>query len=168
MKVLYLHGYQGQPREQMIDYLENMGFEVIAPHIDYDNEIDVLINLLDKDYDAIVGNSLGGYIGYHLSEWKMVPAILVNPPMFMDLKLKVTQPTPEQIDKAQKGKHIMMGKKHIIVGMDDVVVNPFKVVEWFFENKPHANLKVVDGMGHNYEYKQLFENIDCIIGKWLI
>jgi len=152
----------------MIDYLENMGFDVIAPHIDYDHEPNVFIDLLEEEYDAIVGNSLGGYIGYYLSEWKMVPAVLVNPPLFMDLRLKVNQPTPEMIDKSQKGRHLSMGKKHIVVGMDDNVVDPFKVIEWLFENKPNADLKVVDGMGHNYEYKQLFENIDCIVGKWLI
>jgi predicted esterase YcpF (UPF0227 family) len=167
MKVLYLHGYQGQPRQQMIDHLEGMGFEVIAPHLDYDNEPDVFIKLLKEDYDCIVGNSLGGYIGYYLSEWKGVPSILINPPMYMNLKLQVNQPTAELIYGSRKSRNIVT-KKYIVVGMEDEVVNPFKVIEWLFENKPHSDLMVVDDMGHNYEYEQLFENIDCVLNKWLV
>jgi hypothetical protein len=152
----------------MIDYLTEMGFDVTAPHLDYDNEPDVFTNLLQEDYDCIVGNSLGGYIGYYLSDWKGVPSILVNPPMYMDLKLRVNVPSASVIQLAQEGTRSITDKKHIVVGMDDVVVDPFKVIEWLFENKPNSDLTVVDDMGHNYEYKQLFENIDCILAKWLL
>lgn len=161
MKILYLHGYKGTPNLDRITYLEDMGFEVIAPQIDYDNEPDVLVDWLKEDYDAVIGNSLGGYLGFHLSEYKSIPAILINPPMYMELMIKINQ--PQDIPKPG-----LVRKKHIILGSDDDVVNPHKVLEWLFDNKPTVDLHVIDGMGHKYTQEQFIDSVKCIIAGWLV
>mgnify|MGYP003651523336 FL=1 len=91
MKILYLHGYQGSPNWDRINYLKSLGHEVISPQIDYDNEHSFFIDLLELDFDFIVGNSLGGFVGFYLSIYKGLPCICINPPLYMDLKVKINQ-----------------------------------------------------------------------------
>ena len=66
MKILYLHGYKARPNYQRIGYLQELGHEVIAPYIKYDNEPNIMLELLEDDYDMVIGSSLGAYVGFYL------------------------------------------------------------------------------------------------------
>jgi hypothetical protein len=88
--------------------------------------------------------------------------------MYMDLKIRVNQPPRETILRNQEGKHKVLARKNVIVGMDDDVVDPFKVIEWLFKNKPYSNLIAVDGMSHRYSQEQFVNAVDCIVAKWLV
>ena len=121
MKILYLHGYQGSPNWDRIEWMESLGHEVIAPQIDYDKEHDFFINLLNQDFDFIVGNSLGGFTAFYLSIYKGKPSICINPPLYMDLKIRMNIPLDYDIKGCQNIS--------VITGEDDDVVNPIKTFE---------------------------------------
>ena len=143
MKILYLHGYQGSPNWDRINWMKSLGHEVIAPQIDYDKEHDFFINLLDIDFDFIVGNSLGGFTAFYLSLYKGKPSICINPPLYMDLKVRMNLPSKYKI---KSSRHIS-----VIIGNDDEVVNPTKTYDWLTKNKPVINIEMIDGMGHRFD-----------------
>jgi len=157
MKILYLHGYQGRPNWDRIEYLESLGHEVIAPQIDYDNEHNFFIDLLEIDFDFIVGNSLGGFVGFYLSVYKGTPCMCINPPLYMDLKVRMNLPTNYNI----KGSYYI----NIIIGAEDNVVDPIKTFEWLTKNKPSANVKIIDKMGHKFDIDTFITFTNPIISK---
>ena len=75
MKILYLHGYKARPNYQRIGYLQELGHEVIAPYIKYDNEPNIMLELLEDDYDMVIGSSLGAYVGFYLASYKSIPCV---------------------------------------------------------------------------------------------
>jgi hypothetical protein len=157
MKILYLHGYQGSPNWDRIEYLESLGHEVIAPQIDYDNEHNFFMDLLEIDFDFIVGNSLGGFVGFYLSIYKGRSSICMNPPLYMDLKVRMNLPLGYKIKGCQNIS--------IIIGGDDDIVDPKKTFDWLVKNKPTANVKIVDNMGHRFNINTFIDFVDPILSK---
>ena len=157
MKILYLHGYQGSPNWDRIEYLESLGYEVIAPQIDYDKEHDFFINLLDIDFDFIVGNSLGGFTAFYLSLYKGKPSICINPPLYMDLKVRMNVPLGYKIKGCQDIS--------VIIGNDDDVVDPIETFDWIVKNNPETNVRMIDGMGHRFNVNTFINIINPILSK---
>ncbi len=157
MKILYLHGYQGSPNWDRIEYLESLGHEVIAPQIDYDKEHDFFINLLKMDFDFIVGNSLGGFTAFYLSIYRGVPCLAINPPLYMDLKVRMNVP----LGYKKKGCQDIS----VIIGNDDDVVDPKKTFDWLVKNKPTANVRLIDGMNHRFNISTFIGFTEPIISK---
>jgi len=162
MKILYLHGYKGKPNKRRIKYLEEMGFEVIAPYINYDKHPNVIENYKDIDYNYVIGNSLGGYVGFYLSEYKKIPSILINPPLYMNLNetIGLNIVFPEITTSC-------LETQTVILGSDDDIVEPKQVIEWLTTNKPHCvNVDIIEDMGHKYTKKQFIDFLQEIIKKW--
>lgn len=160
MKILYLHGYQGSPNWDRINWMKSLGHEVIAPQIDYDKEHDFFVNMLDMDFDYIVGNSLGGFVAFYLSLYKGKPSICINPPLYMDLKIRMNLPLQYDI---KSSRHIS-----VIIGNDDEVVNPIKTYDWIAKNKPTTNIKMIDGMGHRFDLETFTNFTNPILNKDII
>ena len=160
MKILYLHGYQGSPNWDRIEWMESLGHEVIAPQIDYDKEHDFFVNLLNQDFDFIVGNSLGGFTAFYLSIYKGKPSICINPPLYMDLKIRMNIPLDYDIKGCQN--------ICVITGEDDDVVDPNKTFDWLVKNKPVVNLKRISGMGHRFDLETFINFSEPLLNKFLI
>jgi len=160
MNILYLHGYQGSPNWDRIEWMKSLGHEVTAPQIDYDNEHDFFINLLNKDFDFIVGNSLGGFVAFYISLYKGKPSICINPPLYMDLKIRMNLPINYSIKSCQNIS--------VIIGSDDDVVNPIKTFNWLTENKPTTSVKIVDGMGHRFGIEAFIGFAEPILDRFYI
>ena len=160
MKILYLHGYQGSPNWDRIEWMESLGHEVIAPQIDYDKEHDFFVNLLNQDFDFIVGNSLGGFTAFYLSIYKGKPSICINPPLYMDLKIRMNIPLDYDIKGCQNIS--------VITGEDDDVVDPIKTFDWLVKNKPVVNLKRISGMGHRFDLETFINFSEPLLNKFLI
>lgn len=86
-KVLILHELGGEPSQEKAEVFEKRGYEVVFPHIDYFKEwekdkcksiFNRLLNI-SKDVDLIVGQSLGGYTAFLLSNILNINTILINP-----------------------------------------------------------------------------------------
>ncbi len=160
MKILYLHGYQGSPNWDRVGWMESLGHKVIAPQIDYDKDGDFFINLLDMDFDFIVGNSLGGFTAFYLSLYKDKPSICINPPLYMDLRVRMNVPIKYKI----KGCRNIS----IIVGNDDEVVDHIKTYDWLTKNNPVINIKIIDGMGHQFDLETFTKFAHPILNKKVI
>jgi hypothetical protein len=152
MKVLYLHGYEAKTNEDRIKYLIELGCEVYAPNIDYNKRPDIINELLKKDFDFIVGFSLGAYIGYFLSVRLEKPSILFNPPLHMELRdvgLSIRTPGYHRVTDAEDYEKWKM--INIVLGGKDEIVKNAKVLEYFnsgWSTKPNANIVHYDNMGH--------------------
>jgi pimeloyl-ACP methyl ester carboxylesterase len=160
MEILYLHGYQGSPNWDRVEWMESLGHKVIAPQIDYDKDDDFFINLLDMDFDFIVGNSLGGFTAFYLSLYKDKPSICINPPLYMNLRVRMNVPIKYKI----KGCRSIS----IIVGNDDEVVDPIKTYGWLTKNKPFIDIKMIDGMGHHFDLETFTKFTHPILNKKVI
>ncbi|MCM1257660.1 MAG: hypothetical protein NC307_07375 [Roseburia sp.] len=85
MKILNIHGYNGDPANSAYLALREIGCDIISPTLDYDTEMSE--NIFDRllgivrvhEPNVIVGTSLGGFYGALLSVRTKKPLILVNP-----------------------------------------------------------------------------------------
>jgi hypothetical protein len=160
MKILYLHGYKAKPNFERIGYLESLGHEVVAPHINYERESDILLRLLEDDYDMVVGSSLGGYMGFHISDYKSIPCVCFNPPLARDLMVYIQ--TPEDWDYDS----IIPQTKDIVLGGSDEVVNPYETLEWLMGNRPHVNIHFYDNMSHTIKIEEFEEVMNMVLGRY--
>lgn len=160
MKILYLHGYKARPNEERISFLESLGHEVIAPHIDYDNEPNILLELLEDDYDMVIGSSLGGYMGFHLSDYKSIPCVAFNPPLFMDLKVRINFPINWEYG------NLVPKKKDIVLGGEDTTVNPIRTLNWLMDNRPYVNIHFYDQMSHTIKLEEFTEVMKMVLSRY--
>lgn len=85
MKILNIHGYKGSNENCAFTTLQDMGFEVISPVIDYDTDSpeNILRNLkniiTENQINVLAGTSLGGFYAAVLSAQEKLPVILINP-----------------------------------------------------------------------------------------
>lgn len=85
MKILNIHGYNGNPKNSAYLALKELGCEIISPGLDYDLKAPehtlgrLMSTVRDHQPDTIVGTSLGGFYGAVLSVRTELPLILVNP-----------------------------------------------------------------------------------------
>ena len=159
MKILYLHGYKAKPNYERIDYLKSLGHVVMAPHIDYDEEPEVLLELLELNYDMVVGSSLGAYMAFYISDYKSVPCVCFNPPLFRELKIEMK--LPENWDY----ESIIPQYKDIVVGGKDDVVNAIDTINWLVENRPTANVHVLDDMTHSIKMDEFIGIMEMVLNR---
>jgi predicted esterase YcpF (UPF0227 family) len=82
MNILFLHGLESKLSDPKRTILESFG-KVIAPDLEYKSNPNVIQNLYDeyhdKDINAIIGSSMGGFTAYHLANSLGICALLYNP-----------------------------------------------------------------------------------------
>ncbi len=86
-KVIFLHGYGGEPIPEVTEIFKEIGWQTKQPHIDYDVEWDidycksVTEKVVDKsgDCDLIIGLSMGGYTAHLVANHLGKDCILINP-----------------------------------------------------------------------------------------
>ena len=83
LKIVFLHGLESSNKSSKVLLMRDLGFEVMAPKMDYrDNPI-----LFEKTLDLvrgyqpqlIVGSSMGGYFAFHLGTHYKTNLLLLNP-----------------------------------------------------------------------------------------
>lgn len=143
MNILYLHGLDGTPRPDKLEMLKSKGANVAAPLINYRASIDKL-DLFDSlsaivkaaSIDFIVGSSMGGYMGFYLSEYHNIQAFLFNPALHSK-----SSDVPVLKKKNFPGRILLLGRK-------DDVIKP-ELTEEFINNGKFKNIEIIytDG-GH--------------------
>lgn len=95
-KTLYIHGLDGFLSEDKKNILSEYS-QIVAPILDFrvNNKTysDLKQMLMEYEIETIIGTSMGGFIGYHLSLHANLPALLFNPAMPYR---SVEQDVPEQ------------------------------------------------------------------------
>ena len=166
-KLLYLHGYLGAPNMEKVEYMQSLGFEVIAPHIDYDSRPDIISELMEIEFDYVIGNSLGSYVGFYLSEIMNKPSLLINAPMYMDI-MEVIQCQINVPEILEDDVPVSFSKKHIVLGADDDVVNPVRVVEWLHSSNYEYDVHMYKGMAHVYSHGQFVQSVLPILAGFMV
>lgn len=118
MNILYLHGLNSSglgPEKRRI--LEKYG-KVFSPAIDYRTEPNS-IELLTEQYknqkiDAVIGSSMGGFIGYYIADAFKIPSLLFNPAL-------ASRPVNQRIPFFQNP---YLSFKQIVLAANDEVINP--------------------------------------------
>lgn len=148
MRILYIHGLDSSPNPERIAELKLRGHQVSALHIDYRRQPDVYQLLrtkaLQDQTEWIIGSSLGGFIGFWLSEDLALPCLLFNPAMHVSLVEAQISPEMER----------NCPERWVLIGSDDEVVDP-EASCLFFRNPDHQaplqQVHVCQGMGHQIE-----------------
>jgi len=82
MKALYIHGFQSSPLPVKVKALEEIFGEVIAPHIDWEDdkirtglfqELDSLIK--SEGITHVIGSSMGGQMAFYLATRNNIDAL---------------------------------------------------------------------------------------------
>ncbi len=119
-RVSVKHGLESTINQNKREILEEYG-EVIAPILDYKNNSNIynlLSNqIIDEKIDIIIGSSLGGFMGYYLSENFNKPSLLFNPALPYR---SVNQIINEKINPEKEVfKYIVLGRLDNIVKFED-------------------------------------------------
>lgn len=154
MNILYLHGLDSGPNEKKYYLMRDAGHSVEMPRLNYrafENSIylfeDLVAEVEMKGINFIVGSSFGGYMGFHLSEYCNLPALLFNPALGYQSS---AVPVKEEFSDS---------KKTIILGKLDDVVDPQDTRDFFASGK-YTNTKIVElEIGHLVK-PDVFE--DCL------
>lgn len=131
MKVLYIHGLDSKPNTTKLKIIESFGCKAFARHIHYRTTPDSFAILdkyiVDNKIAFIIGSSLGGKLGYWLSEYEGLPCLLFNPAIKSNTNVNLE--IPEIITGQCPIRFIVFGEK-------DTVVDPERN-EVFFRNNRH-------------------------------
>ena len=144
MNILYIHGLDSKLSAEKRAILEGFG-EVYAPDLDYYTNENAINTILDYypglQVDVVMGSSMGGFAGYHVSNAINKPALLFNPALE---KRTVIQNVPQQVKVNRY--------KHIVVGQMDEVVKPQDTLHYLmnhFNPETDLHLHLVPQLGHN-------------------
>lgn len=117
MNILYLHGLNSPLSPEKRTILEKYG-KVFSPAIDYHTESNSIALIVEQfkneKIDVIMGSSMGGFMGYYISDAYEKPALLFNPAL---ANRSVYQKVP-----AHKSPYLSY--KQIVLGSKDDVVDP--------------------------------------------
>ena len=163
MNILYLHGLDSKLSPQKREILEKFG-KVFAPDLDYysnQNAIETIVGMYpDVEINAVIGSSMGGFAGYHVSNILHRPALLFNPAL---ANRSVEQHIPQQ-------ENMYNNLKKIVIGQQDEVVDPAETLDFLSNNFHPAtdfHLHLVPKLGHNIpealfseEVKDFFSKLD--------
>ncbi|MEO5787602.1 YqiA/YcfP family alpha/beta fold hydrolase [Gelidibacter sp.] len=121
MNTLYIHGLNGSLTPEKRVILERYG-NVQSPAIDYENNPDSIMWIYnqykDAKIDIIMGSSMGGFAGYHLSKLFKTPALLFNPALS---ERSVFQNIPETGETNGSCISIVLGSKDTVVSPKDTL-----------------------------------------------
>ncbi|TXE09216.1 hypothetical protein ES711_04595 [Gelidibacter salicanalis] len=145
MNILYIHGLNGSLTPEKRTILEHFG-TVKSPSLDYENNADSINSLYthfkDAHIDMIIGSSMGGFAGYHLSKLLRLPCLIFNPAL-ADRSVYQTIPTT-----GESSKHTL----HLVLGSQDSVVNPKGTLD-FLANLLHTSQDYSISIRHDLEHR---------------
>lgn len=144
MNIIYLHGLDSKLSDEKRKVLEGFG-KVYSPDLNYykdENAVQTVLHFCSAlQIDVVMGSSMGGFAGYHVSNALDTPALLFNPAL---LKRSVEQKVPE-LESVNTFKHIVLGQ------IDDVI-SPNDTMNYLMKDlnsKTHLHLHLVPNLGHN-------------------
>lgn len=138
MKVAFFHGLESNAKSEKASYLKSQ-YDAWCPAMDYTNprlfEETLKQIQLDKP-ELLIGSSMGGWFAYCISTLTGIPTLLLNPAVqgrSMEPRVRLGN---------LKANH------EVVLGKDDIVINPEKTREWFKSNCK-GNFKFhMESIGH--------------------
>lgn len=123
MKITYFHGRGESFDETKYKILSKFGDEVLYPDINF-NDKNLISNFSQSiEPSLIVGSSMGGYIGYHVSNMLSCPALLINPSIFFKSGAEFRPNDNIRIDQ----------RKHFIISQKDEIIDIKRTLKFLNE-----------------------------------
>lgn len=143
------HGLNGSPSVERILTLRDLNYKVHYPHIDFNKEWNkdklksLFIEQLNiiKDFDIIMGFSLGGYLAFELAGYLSKPLILINP----SLDRSKTKLDIKYIDIDSKND---FSDIEIFLGENDKLIDSDITLNFIKDKNIKANITIIKGMEH--------------------
>lgn len=161
MNILYLHGLDGDLAPEKRAILEKYG-RVFTPAIDYRTEYNS-IELLVEQYKnekikAVIGSSMGGFVGYYIADALQLPSLLFNPALY---SRSVHQRIPTY-------KNPYLSFKQIVLGVDDDVINPkdtFTFLSKTLQEHTDYDIHVRQRLGHRIPVDVFKQEVEAFFKK---
>jgi len=155
MNIVYLHGLMSSNQSPKVDWLKNKN-TVFNPYLNYKEDTETLFSDLkticeENKIDLIIGSSMGGYLGFHLSNKYNIPNLLFNPSLE---KNKMVKPKVEEI----KNSHVL---HTLVLGRNDDVVIPSHTIG-FMENGDFNYRVTLEENGHRTPIELLKKHFEWI------
>ncbi len=160
MHILYLHGLDSSLSNEKRKLLEKYG-AVYAPLIDYRKDTNSIENILslfnDMQINAIVGSSMGGFVGYYMADTLQRPALLFNPALAYR---SVPQKIPNNANPNSNLKHIVLGAK-------DETIDPKTTLEFLSKSIgiDNYNIKIRQDLAHRIPEEIFKEELKAFFKK---
>ncbi len=161
MNILYLHGLDGDLAPEKRIILQKYG-KVLSPAIDYRteyNSIELLVEQFKNEkIQAVIGSSLGGFVGYYIADAYKVSSLLFNPAL---ARRSVSQKIPDY-------KNPYLSFKQIVLGAQDDVINPRDTFTFLSKNlQSHTNydIHVRQDLGHQINIIAFKEEVEAFFKK---
>ena len=123
MNILFLHGLESTLSPEKRAILEKYG-NVIAPDVAYKSSPDMIKYLYDayetQDINAIIGSSMGGFVGYHLANSLGVCSLLYNPALPYIGTIEQIIPSNLPINQSKLIRIVLGGQDDIIKAKDNL------------------------------------------------
>ena len=96
MRIVYLSDWKEKQDKVKLNYFNTFGDVVFYPYLDYLNERnlisfisnDISNDIMNRnDINIIVGNGMGAYIAFYVSNHIKIPSLLLNPSFFLKMEL---------------------------------------------------------------------------------
>lgn len=146
MKVLNIHGYQGNAANAAYNALKSCDFDIISLQLDYDRTSpDAVMQMLNSQFtnnfcDAVVGTSLGGFYAALISLKNECPCVMINPCLMPFLHLprlgyKSDEGVLEYIRLFSGLADVDSGLVSTIVGGQDELIDTHDFTRSVFQNE---------------------------------
>ncbi|WP_434036318.1 YqiA/YcfP family alpha/beta fold hydrolase [Formosa sp. 4Alg 33] len=163
MNILYIHGLNSSLNAEKRAVLEHYG-TVFAPSIDYENHPDAITQLITtyqtSNMHVVIGSSMGGFVGYYVSNQFQCPALLFNPAL---AQRSVHQNTPELTP------HHKSALKHLVLGTADTKVNPAETLQFLsktISRNPEYTIHLRNDLEHRIPLDIFKEEVDLFFSKY--
>lgn len=128
MTILYLHGLMSSNQSDKIDWLKE-NHDVINPLLKYSAHsksifTDLKVLCEQNAIALIIGSSMGGFLGFHLSNTLNIPSLLFNPALVTKSEFK---PKVTAVNNTSVLHTIIFGR------YDDVVI-PAETLQFLKDN----------------------------------
>ena len=118
MRIVYLSDWKEKQDKVKLNYFNTFGDVVFYPYLDYLNERnlisfisnDISNDIMNRnDINIIVGNGMGAYIAFYVSNHIKIPSLLLNPSFFFKngAELKSSYNNEQFLEK-----NIILSSKH--------------------------------------------------------
>ncbi len=158
-KTLYIHGLDGFLSDEKRTILSKHT-HVVVPRMDYRANPQAYYDLLtianEEKVDIIIGTSMGGCMGYHLSLHLRLPSLLFNPALpFRSVGIDLPA-----MDKARDTY------LRVIIGGQDDIIDPIQNVAWLATHeKGDMDIKWRNTLGHRIPTGVFEEEMDAFFGN---
>lgn len=155
MKVLYIHGFQSSPLPEKVKALEEIFGEVIAPHIDWEDDTrrqglfqDLDNVIINEGVTHVIGSSMGGQMAFYLATKNNIDALCFNPAfglIYNDLGYELNKDFDSNL--------------MIVLGINDDVVDPERTNEFLRSNNIYYKVLLVnEQIGHQISLPVFIKN----------